>query len=94
MVAQSAPFQKAITDSKKLQAKPKDEELLQLYALFKTGTGEDFSKADKPGNFDFKGKYKYNAWKKVVDHKTTAEAAKKEYVDLVEKLKVDYGFQA
>lgn len=40
------------------------------------------------------GKYKYNAWKKVVDDKTTAEAAQKEYVDLVEKLKVDYGFQA
>ena len=31
MVAQSAPFQKAITDSKKLQAKPKDEELLQVF---------------------------------------------------------------
>lgn len=27
---------------------------LQLYALFKVGKGEDFSKAEKPGMFDLK----------------------------------------
>ncbi|KAL2040504.1 hypothetical protein N7G274_006947 [Stereocaulon virgatum] len=93
MVAQSAPFQKAVVDSKKLKAKPTDEELLQLYSLFKVGTGEDILKATKPGSFDFKAKYKYNAWKKLVDEKTTPETAQKEYVDLVEKLKGTYGFE-
>lgn len=41
----------------------------------------------------FQGKYKYNAWKKVVDEKTTPQTAQKEYVDLIEKLKGTYGFK-
>jgi acyl-CoA-binding protein len=44
-------------------------------------------------NDGIQGKYKYNAWKKVVDEKTTPETAQKEYVDLIEKLKGTYGFK-
>ncbi len=40
------------------------------------------------------GKYKYNAWKKLVDAKTTPEDAQTKYVALVEKLKGTYGFTA
>ena len=40
------------------------------------------------------GKYKYNAWKKIVDEKVTPEQAQTKYVDLVEKLKKAYGFEA
>lgn len=40
------------------------------------------------------GKYKYNAWKKIVDEKVTPEKAQTKYVDLVEKLKKAYGFEA
>lgn len=93
MVAQSPQFKTAVVDSKKLQAKPTDDELLQLYALFKIGTGEDFAAATKPGSFDFKGKYKYNAWKKAVDEGTKPEAAQSQYVDLIETLKGKYGFK-
>ncbi|KAK0511506.1 hypothetical protein JMJ35_006079 [Cladonia borealis] len=93
MVTQSAEFEKAVKDSKKLQAKPTDDELLQLYALFKIGTGEDFAAATKPGSFDFKGKYKYNAWKKAVDEGTTPVDAQKQYVDLIKEFKGKYGFQ-
>ena len=41
------------------------------------------------------GKYKYNAWKKVVEEdKTKPEDCQKKYVTLVEKLKGQYGFTA
>ena len=40
-------------------------------------------------------KYKYNAWKKVaVEDKVTPSAAQQHYVQLVEKLKGTYGFNA
>ncbi|RTE73984.1 hypothetical protein BHE90_011577 [Fusarium euwallaceae] len=89
---QSDAFKKAIEDSKKLTSKPGPDELLSLYALYKVGTGEDFSKATTPGTFDFKGKAKYNAWKKVVDEGVTPEAAQEQYVKLVEELKEKYGY--
>lgn len=40
------------------------------------------------------GKAKYNAWKKEVDAGTTPEAAQKKYVELVEKLKNELGYNA
>jgi diazepam-binding inhibitor (GABA receptor modulating acyl-CoA-binding protein) len=44
---------------------------------------------------DLKGKAKYNAWKKVVEEdKLTPEAAQAKYVELVEKLKATYGYDA
>ncbi|KAK4692263.1 hypothetical protein P7C71_g4907, partial [Lecanoromycetidae sp. Uapishka_2] len=92
MVAQTASFTKAVEDSRKLKAKPTNDELLELYANYKQGMGEDFSKATQPGTFDFQGKYKYNAWKKVSEDKVTPQAAQKHYVDLVTKLKGTYGF--
>ncbi|KAL8826153.1 MAG: hypothetical protein Q9191_003977 [Dirinaria sp. TL-2023a] len=95
MVTQSPKFKQATTDSKKLKAKPTDDELLELYALYKVGTQETkFEDAPKPGAFDFKGKYKYNAWKKLVDAKTTPEDAQTKYVELVDKLKGTYGMNA
>ncbi|KAI8685815.1 ACB domain-containing protein [Fusarium keratoplasticum] len=56
---QSDAFKKAIEDSKKLTSKPGPDELLQLYALYKVGTGEDFSKTTAPGTFDFKASSPY-----------------------------------
>ncbi|KAF6224739.1 hypothetical protein HO133_009932 [Letharia lupina] len=95
MVAQTAAFKKAVEESRKLKAKPNNDELLELYANYKQGTGEDFSKATQPGTFAFQEKYKYNAWKKVaVEDKVTPSAAQQHYVQLVEKLKASYGFDA
>ncbi|KAI1775024.1 putative fatty acid binding protein [Hypoxylon cercidicola] len=94
MVDISPAFAKAQEESKKLTSKPDNDELLALYALFKIGNGEDFSKAEKPGMFDLKGKYKYNAWKDLVDEGITPETAQERYVKKVEELKEKYGFDA
>ncbi|KAF5027796.1 hypothetical protein F66182_95 [Fusarium sp. NRRL 66182] len=91
---QSEAFKKAVEDSKKLTSKPGPNELLELYALYKVGTGEDFSKAVKPGIFQ-QGKAKYNAWSKAVEEdQLTPDAAQEKYVALVEKLKEAYGYDA
>ncbi|KAG9247034.1 acyl CoA binding protein [Calycina marina] len=87
-------FETAITDSKKLTAKPSNDELLELYALYKVGSKEDITKAPAPGMFDLKGKAKKNAWQKFVDDGTTAEDAQTKYVALVENLKEKYGYDA
>ncbi|KAK2614038.1 hypothetical protein N8I77_000898 [Diaporthe amygdali] len=85
-------FDKAVADSKKLTSKPSNEELLDLYALFKIANGEDIASAPAPGMFDLKGKAKKNAWQKKVDEGVTADQAKEQYVALVEKLKTQYGY--
>ncbi|KAI1102372.1 putative fatty acid binding protein [Jackrogersella minutella] len=94
MVEISPAFATAQEDSKKLTSKPSNDDLLELYALFKVGNGEDFSKAEKPGMFDLKAKYKYQAWQKIVDEGISPEAAQERYVKLVEELKEKYGYDA
>ncbi|KAJ5102147.1 acyl-CoA-binding protein [Penicillium alfredii] len=85
-------FEQAAADVKNLKAKPSDQEMLQLYGLYKVGTGEDFSAAKQPGAFDFAGKYKYAEWKKRVEEGLTAEEAQEQYIKLVDELKEKYGF--
>ncbi|KAL2121509.1 hypothetical protein VTJ04DRAFT_5536 [Mycothermus thermophilus] len=94
MVAQSEAFQKAVVDSKKLTSKPSNDDLLEIYSLYKIGTGEDISKAPQPGMFDLKGKAKYNAWKKAVDDGITPEQAQEKYVAKIEEMKEKYGYDA
>ncbi|EGX92700.1 Acyl-CoA-binding protein, ACBP [Cordyceps militaris CM01] len=55
----SAAFTKAAEDSKKLLAKPSNDELLELYGLYKVGNGEDISSAPAPGMFDMKASHHY-----------------------------------
>jgi diazepam-binding inhibitor (GABA receptor modulating acyl-CoA-binding protein) len=93
--AQSDAFQAATKESQQLTSKPSDDQLLRLYALYKIGTGANFEEAKKPGVFDIKGKYKYNAWKDAVEEeRLTPEQAQEKYVELVEKLKSELGFDA
>lgn len=94
MATQSEAFKTAVVDSKKLTAKPSNDQLLELYGLFKVGCGEDFSTVTAPGAFDFKAKYKYRAWKELVDEGISAETAQERYVVLVEKLKAELGYDA
>ncbi|KAL2263778.1 hypothetical protein VTK26DRAFT_5185 [Humicola hyalothermophila] len=89
---QSEAFRKAIIDSRKLTTTPKNEDLLEIYALYKVGTGEDFSAATKPGVFDFRAKAKYNAWEKAVQDGLTAEQAQERYVAKIEEMKAEYGY--
>ncbi|KJZ78255.1 hypothetical protein HIM_02293 [Hirsutella minnesotensis 3608] len=83
-------FKKAAEDSKKLTAKPSNDELLELYALYKIGNGEDFNKAPAPGMLDLKA----SADSPPVDEQITPEGAREQYVKLVETLKEKYGYDA
>ncbi|CAF3456150.1 unnamed protein product [Fusarium graminearum] len=79
---QSEAFKTAVEDSKKLTSKPGPTELLELYSNLGSSAL-------------YKGKAKYNAWKKVAeDDKLTPEAAQAKYVEHVEKLKKSCGYDA
>ncbi|KAI5801420.1 diazepam binding inhibitor-like protein [Peziza echinospora] len=85
----SAAFEAAAADVKNLKSKPTDEQLLELYGLYKQATAGD-NDTTRPGTFDFKGKYKWDAWTAL---KGTSEAdAEQKYIDLVNKLKEEHGF--
>lgn len=64
-----------------------DDELLQIYALFKQGTVGD-NNTDKPGMLDFKGKAKWEAWNKVKGK--SKEQAQAEYIELARNLLAKY----
>ncbi|XP_069683841.1 acyl-CoA-binding protein homolog [Periplaneta americana] len=82
-----AKFNEAAESVKNLTKRPSDNELLELYALFKQATVGD-NNTEKPGMLDLKGKAKWEAWngKKGM----TKEAAMEAYVALAEKLKSAY----
>lgn len=74
-------FDKAVEDVKRLKQTPKDDQLLEIYALYKQATVGDCN-TPRPGMLDFKGKAKWDAW----DHKkgTSSEQAKQDYVNNVQ----------
>ena len=76
-------FNAAVAKSKELTKRPSNEELLDLYALFKQATEGDVS-GDRPGGFDFKAIAKFNAWaeKKGI----SKEKAMQDYVSLFDRL--------
>ena len=80
-------FDQAVARSKELTKRPSNEELLQLYGLFKQATEGDVS-GDRPGGFDFKGIAKYDAWAELKGKST--DEAKKQYIALVAKLQQEY----
>ncbi|KAG7287049.1 hypothetical protein NEMBOFW57_006549 [Staphylotrichum longicolle] len=97
MVAQSEAFQKAVVDSKKLTSKPSNDDLLEIYALYKIGTGEDIEKATKPGMFDLKASHALpcpRAGRAAADDGLTAEEAQEKYVAKIEEMKTTYGYDA
>lgn len=80
-------FDQAVARSKELTKRPSNEELLQLYGLFKQATEGDVT-GDRPGGFDFKGIAKYDAWAAMKGK--SADDAKKEYIALVARLQQEY----
>ncbi|KAH8298228.1 hypothetical protein KR018_011410, partial [Drosophila ironensis] len=54
-------FKQAAEDVKNLNTTPSDNDLLELYSLYKQATVGDCN-TDKPGFLDFKGKAKWDAW--------------------------------
>lgn len=76
-------FKQAADKVKTLPQRPSNDELLELYALFKQGTEGDAS-GKRPGMFDLKGRAKYDAW--TTKKGTDKAKAKEAYVAFVEKL--------
>jgi diazepam-binding inhibitor (GABA receptor modulator, acyl-CoA-binding protein) len=86
-MALAEDFNAAAAKSKDLTKRPSNEELLDLYALFKQATDGDVS-GERPGGFDFKAIAKYDAWagKKGI----SKEQAMTDYVALMKKLQESY----
>jgi acyl-CoA-binding protein len=76
-------FTAAADTSKTLPARPDNDTLLQMYALYKQATVGDVE-GKRPGFTDPVGKAKYDAWDKIKG--MSAEDAKVAYADLVESL--------
>uniref|UniRef100_A0A8C4S6D3 Acyl-CoA-binding protein n=1 Tax=Erpetoichthys calabaricus TaxID=27687 RepID=A0A8C4S6D3_ERPCA len=55
-------FDRAAKEVKNLKAQPTDQEMLDVYGLYKQATVGDVNTA-RPGMLDFKGKAKWDAWK-------------------------------
>ncbi|HNT49750.1 MAG TPA: acyl-CoA-binding protein [Cyclobacteriaceae bacterium] len=80
-------FNAAVAHSKELTKRPSNEELLDLYALFKQATEGDVT-GERPGGFDFKAIAKFDAW--ASRKGTDKEQAMQQYIELVEKLHQNY----
>ena len=77
-------FIKASQEAQLLSKKPSNDELLQLYALYKQATEGDI-KDEKPMEFDFNALAKYNAWEELKG--LSQEDAQVAYIKLVDILK-------
>ena len=86
-MALTEDFQNAVTASKALTKRPSNEELLELYALYKQATDGDVT-GDRPGGFDFKAIAKYDAWAEKKG--LSKDQAMQDYVTLVSRLKEQY----
>jgi acyl-CoA-binding protein len=66
-----------------LSSRPDNDQLLELYALYKQATAGDAT-GKRPGMLDIKGRAKFDAW----DGKkgTSKDAAMEAYVALVDRL--------
>ncbi|MEQ1504243.1 MAG: acyl-CoA-binding protein [Myxococcota bacterium] len=68
---------------KTLTRSPSNQDLLELYALFKQGSLGDVS-GTRPGMFDLKGRAKFDAW--ATKKGMNKDQAQRMYVDLVDRL--------
>jgi diazepam-binding inhibitor (GABA receptor modulator, acyl-CoA-binding protein) len=79
----TANFEAAVANSKTLTERPDNATMLKLYALYKqSSVGDNVEK--KPGFSDMVGRAKWDAWNGMKG--TAQDAAKQQYIDLVESL--------
>lgn len=87
----TAQFDKAVAIVRSLppngSVKPTQEQQLEFYGLFKQATEGDV-KGDRPGAFNFAGKYKWDAWKKLEG--TSQDDAKAKYVALLKGVSIPH----
>ncbi len=81
-------FDAARARVEKLKQRPTNDQLLDLYGLFKQATEGDVT-GGRPGMLDIKGRAKYDAWTKRKG--LSKEDAMKQYVALVDKLVAELG---
>lgn len=86
-MSENTKLEEAAERSRQLPARPTNEELLKLYALYKQAT-EGNIQGERPGGFDFKAIAKFDAWAELkgMDSKD-AEAS---YIALVDQLSAKY----
>ena len=77
-------FAAAAAAVQNLPEKPSNDDLLNLYALYKQGSTGDAG-GDRPGMMDFVGRAKYDAWAKV--RGMDRDEAMRAYIEMVESLK-------
>ncbi|KAI3332225.1 acyl CoA binding protein-domain-containing protein [Xylariaceae sp. AK1471] len=90
-------FAQAARESKQLLKLPSNEELLDLYGLYKVScnediSGENFFPKGRPGVFNIRDRYKFDNWTKVIEQNLTQDEAMERYIAKVGELKETYGF--
>ena len=83
MMDVAAKFEDAQARAKKLTKTPSNDDLLELYALYKQGTSGDVS-GSRPGMLDLKGRAKFDAWTRKKG--TSKDDAMQKYIAFVDKL--------
>jgi diazepam-binding inhibitor (GABA receptor modulator, acyl-CoA-binding protein) len=81
-------FKEAKGRVEKLKERPSNDQLLELYGLYKQATEGDVS-GSRPGLLDLKGRAKFDAW--AGKKGTSKDDAMKKYVALVGALAADLG---
>ena len=80
-------FESAVARTKEFTKRPPNQELLDLYGLYKQSTEGDVT-GDRPDGFDFKAIAKFDAWESLKGK--TKDEAMTEYVQLVDQLQTLY----
>ncbi|KAG7282169.1 hypothetical protein CRUP_034916 [Coryphaenoides rupestris] len=81
-------FEKIAEDVKKVKTRPSDQQLLDLYSLYKQAVVGDINIA-KPGMADMKAKAKWEAWN--TRKGMSKEDAMSAYITLAKELIQKYG---
>jgi len=76
-------FKAAVKKIRTLKKTPSNEELLEIYALYKQATVGD-NKNERPGMMSFRAQRKHDAWKS--KEGMNIMIAMKEYVEIVDKV--------
>jgi acyl-CoA-binding protein len=79
----SQRFEDAQTRIKAITRRPSNDDLLELYSLYKQATSGDVS-GSRPGMLDIAGRAKFDAWSKRKG--MTANDAMQKYVDAVDRI--------
>ena len=87
-MADDERFRDAQQRVEKLPQRPGNDELLELYGLYKQATAGDVS-GKRPGMLDMKGRAKHDAWSERKG--LSRDDAMRRYVETVDRLAKKYG---